>query len=176
MPHRLFPSSSPHVLSHFGLTSLSESHAADHRPERFPIRLHRHLQVSPLEPSSLHLHPEEGLSHGSLASLADIVGDCFTVLLSSPFSHTDTLFYSVYNSEGDQRSHSAQYSRTVNTVITTSFPQMPPILSSSFLAPSPRLHRRLLPWRFCPPRTARVSSRRPPAPGQAGSDRAVRHA
>ena len=77
----------------------------------------------------------------SLASLADIVGDCIYCSSSPTSSHTDTLFYSVYNSEGDQRSHSAQYSRTVNTVITTSFPQMPPIfvllIPSAITTPPP---------------------------------------
>ncbi len=77
----------------------------------------------------------------SLASLADIVGDYIYCSSSPTSSHTDTLFYSVYNSEGDQRSHSAQYSRTVNTVITTSFPQMPPIfvllIPSAITTPPP---------------------------------------
>lgn len=93
------------------------------------------------EPSSLHLHPEEGLSHGLSRFPRRHRGCCIYCSSSSPFSHTDTLFYSVYNSEGDQRSHSAQYSRTVNTVITTSFPQMPPIfvllIPSAITTPSP---------------------------------------
>lgn len=36
----------------------------------------------------------------------------------------DVLYFSVYSTQGDQYTHSQQYSHTMNQAITTSFPQM----------------------------------------------------
>ena len=46
-------------------------------------------------------------------------------MVVSPRDHVvDVLYFSVYSTQGDQYSHTQQYSHTVNQAITTSFPQM----------------------------------------------------